>query len=118
LETDQLTEFVSEQYKNSTKDILAVTSDIAYTNVDVLRIYTGKQGIVANIRGTSAATFIESQNGNDKVFVSSDADETADTADTVDCFVFMLGKNKNKSLLHTVLLSQVVITEIFRNTPW
>ena len=67
LETDQLTEFDSEQYKNSTKDILAATSDIAYTNVDMLRIYTGKQGIVANIRGTSAATFIESQNVGKRV---------------------------------------------------
>jgi len=84
LETDQLIDFDSEQYMNSTNDILAVTSDIAYTNVDVLRIYTGKQGIVANIRGTSAETFIESQNGDDKVFVSSDADEKVDTADTAD----------------------------------
>ena len=84
LETDQLIDFDSEQYKNSTNDILAVTSDIAYTNVDVLRIYTGEQGIVANIRGTSAETFIESQNGDDKVFVSSEADENVNTADTVD----------------------------------
>jgi hypothetical protein len=84
-ETDLLIDFFSEQYKNATNDILHLTSDVAYTNVDELRIYMGKQDIVANIRGTSAAeTFIEFQNGDDKVFVSSDADETVATADYVD----------------------------------
>lgn len=84
LDTSHLIDFNSERYKNSTNDILYVNSDVAYTNVEVLRVHTGYQNIVANIRGTSAETFFESQSGDDKVFVSSDADENATTADSVD----------------------------------
>jgi hypothetical protein len=36
------------------------------------------------VRGTSAETFIVFQNGDDKAFVSSDADENVTTADSVD----------------------------------
>ena len=36
------------------------------------------------MRGTSAETFIVFQNGDDKAFVSSDADENVTTADSVD----------------------------------
>lgn len=84
LDTQMLVDFRSEQYKNKTNDILFVSSDIAYTNVDILRAYTGKQDIVANVRGTSAETFIVFQNGDDKAFVSSDADASVTTADAVD----------------------------------
>ena len=42
------------------------------------------QDIFSNVRGTSAETFIVFQNGNDKAFVSSDADENVTTADSVD----------------------------------
>lgn len=84
LDTAELIDFDSEQYKNSSNDILNVNSDVAYTNVDVLRAYTGQQDIVVNVRGTSAETFIETQSGDDNVFVSSDADENITTATTVD----------------------------------
>ena len=84
LNTSELFHFDSERYKNNTNDILNVNSDVAYTNVDVLQVYAGQQDIVVNVRGTSAETYIESQSGDDKVFVSSDADENVSTASTVD----------------------------------
>lgn len=76
LNTDGLDDFYSETFLNKTNDILAKNSDVAYTNVDELRIHMGHQDIVSNIRGTSASyTFIETQEGDDKFFVASDANE-------------------------------------------
>jgi hypothetical protein len=95
LDTSHLIDFNSERYKNSTNDILYVNSDVAYANVEVLRVYTGYQNIVANIRGTSAETFIESQSGDDKIFVSSDADENATTAESVDILFGVLDYIEN-----------------------
>jgi hypothetical protein len=95
LDTSHLIDFNSERYKNNTNDILYVNSDVAYTNVEVLRVLTGYQNIVANIRGTSAETFFESQSGDDKVFVSSDADENATTAESVDILFGVLDYIEN-----------------------
>ena len=76
--------FYSETYLNSTNDILDVNSDVAYTNVERLDIYTGEQEIVVNVRGTSAETFIETQDSDDRIFVSSDADLDVTNAESVD----------------------------------
>eukprot|EP00957_Ditylum_brightwellii_P074876 5690924-Ditylum_brightwellii.AAC.1 len=43
----------------------------------------GHQNNTLNIRGTSAETFITSQEGDDAVFISSDANENSETANTV-----------------------------------
>ena len=44
----------------------------------------GHQDIVSNARGTSAETFIVTQEGDDKFFVSSDACEDQSTANSVE----------------------------------
>lgn len=81
LNTSGLDDFYSEIYKNNTNDILHVNSDVAYTNVDVLNIFMGHgQDIVSNVRGTSAETYINTQEGDDKFFLASDADEVNVTA--------------------------------------
>lgn len=95
LDTSKLIDFTSERYKNGTNDILNVNSDVAYTNVEVLKVYTGDKNIVMNVRGTSAETYIESQSGDDNVFVSSDADENATTADSVDKLLGVLDYIEN-----------------------
>jgi hypothetical protein len=80
LDTDGLIDFYSETFLNETNDILAKNSDIAYTNIETLSITMGHHTIVSNIRGTSAETFVVTQEGHDKFFISSDAIEDALTA--------------------------------------
>lgn len=81
LNTDNLLHFDSETFLNQTNDILSKNSDVAYTNVEQLSILMGHQTIVSNIRGTSAKeTHIVTQEGDDKFFVASDANEDVSTA--------------------------------------
>jgi len=82
--THSLEGFAPEIYENLTNDILYRNSGVAYTNVDFLNIKMGHQDIVSNIRGTSAKTLVKTQEGNDKFFVGSDADENITTAASVD----------------------------------
>jgi len=82
--TNELIEFQEEIFNNMTNDILFKNSDVAYTNVDFLTIFMGHQDIVVNARGTSAETRIVTQEGWDKFFVGSDADENTTTASSVD----------------------------------
>lgn len=85
LDTSSLHNMYEELYKNETNDILAINSDVLYKNVDTLNIFMGQQDIVANIRGTSASnTHITLQDGDDKIFISSDADENIMTAGDTD----------------------------------
>lgn len=84
LSTDDLDGMYEEIYKNETNDIISINSDVAYTNVDFLNVFMGQQDIVTNVRGTSAETRIVTQGGDDKIFISSDADEDITTALTVD----------------------------------
>ena len=68
---------------NTTNDPVKKNSDIAYTNVDDLFINMGFEykDIVGNIRGSLANhTYIVTQGGDDKIFMSSDANENHDTA--------------------------------------
>ena len=44
----------------------------------------GHQDVVVNVRGTSAETFITTQEGDDAIFISSDANENITTARSVD----------------------------------
>jgi hypothetical protein len=90
LNTSGLTDFYSETFLNETNDIISKNSDIAYTNVEKLTIIMGHQTIVSNIRGTSAETFLVTQEGYDKFFISSDANESALTAnDTTVLYGFL-----------------------------
>ena len=76
-----LDNFYCEIFRNETNDVLMKNSDVAYTNVDELRITLGYQGdVVGNIRGTTADTFIETRDGDDKFFIASDANENHETA--------------------------------------
>lgn len=85
LNTDELESFYGEKFRNETNDILGMNSDVVYTHVDVLRIEMGHQEIVSNIRGTTAIkTYITTQEGDDKFFVASDANENTTTARTVE----------------------------------
>ena len=54
------------------------------SRVDTLNVLMGHQNIVSNVRGTSAETFIVTQEGDDIFFLSSDAYEDETTAGTVD----------------------------------
>ena len=82
--TDGLNDFYTEKFNNNTNDAIFVNSDIAYTNVDILHIYMGEMDTVVNLRGTSAETTIFTQEGNDKFFLSNDANEDTSTAATQD----------------------------------
>ena len=84
LDSSGLINFSSETFNNRSHDILHMNSDVAYTNVDVLYVYMGHEDTLSNIRGTSAETFIVTQEGDDTFFLSSDANEVPDTADLAD----------------------------------
>ncbi|CAB9505193.1 Kringle domain [Seminavis robusta] len=79
-----LESFQSEIFLNATNDILDQASDIVYGNVELLDIALGTKETVLNIRGTSAKTEIVTQNSDDYVFVSSDSNETPETAQVTD----------------------------------
>jgi hypothetical protein len=77
----KLQNFNGEIFHNETSAVIMKNSDVAYTNVDELRITLGYQGdVVGNIRGTTADTYIETQGGDDKFFIASDANENQETA--------------------------------------
>jgi hypothetical protein len=83
LNADHLENYYEEIFLNVTNDAIMKNSDIAYSNIDDLVIDLGYQGnVVANIRGTTANhTYIEALSGeDDKIFISSDANENHDTA--------------------------------------
>jgi Ca2+-binding RTX toxin-like protein len=68
--------------RNLTSVVLPIL--LAYYDVEVLDISMGSQDIVLNVRGTTAETFIKTQDSDDTVFVSSDANEVISTAGSVD----------------------------------
>lgn len=81
LNSVNLENFYDEIFLNETNAVVMKNSDVAYTNVDELRITLGYQGdVVGNIRGTTADTYIETQDGDDKFFIASDANENHETA--------------------------------------
>ncbi len=89
LETASLTDFKPEIFVNQTNDILFRSSDVAYADVELLDITMGSpessdSKVVVNVRGTSAITSITTQDGDDDVFISSDANEDVTTSSTVD----------------------------------
>jgi Ca2+-binding RTX toxin-like protein len=63
-------------------------SGVNYYDVDVLNLQLGSGSDVVNIRGTSAVTNVFTNDGNDRVYVSSLANETEASAATTD---FLLG---------------------------
>ena len=96
LNSANLEGYYEEIFLNATNDAIMKISDIAYSNVDDLVITLGYQGdVVGNIRGTSANhTYIETYPdiGDDKFFLSSDANESTDTALSVEVLYGLLGK--------------------------
>jgi Ca2+-binding RTX toxin-like protein len=82
--TDNLANFQSEMFQNSTNDILKKPSDVVYGNVEVLNVAMGANGTVLNIRGTSANTSISTQSSDDYVFISSEANQNLTNAGAVD----------------------------------
>ena len=97
LNSANLEDYYEEIFLNTTNDAIMKISDVAYTNVDDLVITLGYQGdVVGNIRGTTANhTYIETNRdiGDDKFFLSSDANENTDTALSVEVLYGLLGKH-------------------------
>ena len=106
----------NEIYLNVTNDILGVNSDVAYTNVDFLHVKMGHQDITSNVRGTSAATYLYTQEGHDKFFLASDAVENETTSSTTDVlygFLDYMGKDLHilaGSGRHRLLMSDAFST--------
>ena len=92
LNTSNLENYNEEIFLNATNNhVTMINSGVAYTNVDDLIVHLGQGNIVANIRGTTANhTYIESQSGDDKFFISSDANENTDTALSVEVLYGLL----------------------------
>ena len=92
LNSADLENYYEEIFLNATNDAIMKNSDMAYTNVDDLMITLGFRGnVVGNIRGTSANnTFIDMQDGDDKIFVSSDANENHASALSADVLYGLL----------------------------
>ena len=84
LNTEGLINYKPEIFNNSTNNAIHLNSGVAYVNVNELNVFMGRQDIVANIRGTSALTRVETQGGDDSFFVGSDANESIETANSVD----------------------------------
>jgi hypothetical protein len=80
LNADSLDDFIGETFINRTNDVVEANSDVAYSNLEQLNIKMGHSDVVVNVRGTSANTTITTQEGNDKVFIGSDANEDGDSA--------------------------------------
>ena len=80
LNATSLDNFYEEIFNNKTNEVVEMNADIGYTNVETLSVAMGHQDVVVNIRGTSAETTnVTTQEGNDKVFISSDAAEDEDS---------------------------------------
>ena len=92
LNSENLENSYEEIFLNNTNDAIMKNSDMAYTNIDDLIIALGFQGnVVGNIRGTSANnTYVETQDGDDKIFISSDANENHATALSVEVLYGLL----------------------------
>lgn len=82
--TDNLDGFESEIFQGWANDILERQADIAYANVNQLDIFMGAGETVVNARGTSATTTITTQDSDDYVFISSEANQDASNAASVD----------------------------------
>jgi hypothetical protein len=84
LNTASLENFNGEIFLNATNNFVLKNHGVAYTNLERLEVKMGHQDIVTNIRGTSAVdTFITTQEGNDKFFIASDANEDNESAASV-----------------------------------
>ena len=92
LNSDGLNDYYEEIFLNVTNDPVKKTSDVAYTNIDDLIVFMQFPGnVVGNIRGSTANnTYIETQNGDDKIFISSDANENHATALTAEVLYGLL----------------------------
>ena len=92
LNSESLENYYEEIFLNATNDAIMKNSDVAYTNVDDLIVTLGFEGnVVGNIRGTTANhTYIDIQDGDDKIFISSDANENHATALTVEVLYGLL----------------------------
>ena len=83
LDTIGLANFDGELFQNRSNDIILKNSDVAYTRVEKLSVMMGHQDIVCNIRGTSAETFVTTQEGDDSIFISSDANVIVEEAKNI-----------------------------------
>ena len=83
MDTYGLINFDGELFQNRSNDLLFKNSDVAYSTVDTLNIKMGHQNIVCNVRGTSAETFITTQEGDDSIFISSDASVSVEEARSI-----------------------------------
>ena len=82
--TTQLDGFEPEYFQNMTQTIIPRNSDITYYNVETLEIGLGDASTVVNVRGTSATTSITTQQSDDFIFISSEANQDVSNADVVD----------------------------------
>ena len=82
--TANLTNYTPEMFQNITQTIIQRNSDISYYNVEHLNVQMGGQSTVLNVRGTTAKTNISTQEYNDFVFISSEANQNIDDAESVD----------------------------------
>lgn len=87
--TENLVDYESEMFQNWTNDILERQSDLAYGNIERLDITMGHAETILNIRGTSAKTTVTTQNKDDYVFVSSEANQESSNAEVVGTLVFV-----------------------------
>lgn len=118
LNTEGLINYKPEIFNNSATNAIHFNSDVAYVNVDELDIFMGQQDIVANIRGTSAKTRVETQEGDDTFFVGSDANESAETADSVEVLFGVLDYIERDLEIfanggrHRLLISDILSTKV------
>ena len=84
LYTDELADFIPELFQNRTNDLLARNSDVVYANLEVLDVWMGKDDLVTNVRGTTAVTTVKTQSGDDRFFISSEANQNRSNSVTVD----------------------------------
>ncbi|CAB9505197.1 Kringle domain [Seminavis robusta] len=82
--TDNLVNFESEMFQNSTLDIKERPSDIVYANTEYLDIGMGAGDTILNIRGSTATTKITTQSLDDYIFISSEANQDSSNAASVD----------------------------------
>lgn len=76
--TVDLVGFEPEYFLNVTNNMLLQNQDLAYTLIENLDIRLGdgeSLNVAVNVRGTSATTKISTQSGDDRVYLSSEANE-------------------------------------------
>jgi len=74
-DTTELKDYDPELFLQERQDNLLKNSDIAYANVEFLDIYMGEEDHAVIVRGTTAKTRITTQEGDDHVFISNDANQ-------------------------------------------